>query len=220
MISEENFLQYAELYSSIQGEGSHSGLACYFIRTAVCDIRCQWCDTPQALSKGKWISLPHILEKIPDHIRLVQITGGEPLVQKKSVISLIKILEAPPFHKKVLLETGGHRSLSGLPKELHIIMDIKLPASGEERHDFAGNFAYLKESDEIKFVVQDRKDFERALQWIREYDLEAKYHLLFSAVWGQLPLRELTQWLMQAKIEARIQAQLHKIIWGSEVQGV
>ena len=117
MVSKEKFLQYAELYPSIQGEGLHSGLPCYFIRTAVCDIRCRWCDTPQALSKGQWIALSDLLEKIPDHIRYVQITGGEPLVQKENIISLIEILTAAPFYKKVLLETGGHRSLSGLAKK-------------------------------------------------------------------------------------------------------
>ena len=219
-INKKKFLQYAELYSSIQGEGIHSGLPCYFIRTAVCDIRCRWCDTPQALSKGKWIDMEGLLKNIPKHIGLVQITGGEPLVQRDSIIFLIQSLKEAPFHKKVLLETGGHRSLAGIPKETHIVMDIKLPSSGEGSHDFAKNFSYLKKSDEIKFVVQDRNDFNRALQWIEKFQLEEKCHLLFSPLWAELDPEKLVQWLMEAKLRARMQVQLHKVIWGSQAQGV
>ncbi len=121
---EKKALQYAELYTSLQGEGIHSGLACFFIRTAVCDLRCKWCDTPHALTKGEWISFDAILQKIPEHVKLVQITGGEPLLQEASIRSLIEILQAKPYEKKVLLETGGHRSLHGLPQKTHIVMDI------------------------------------------------------------------------------------------------
>ncbi len=214
------FLKYAELYLSLQGEGKHSGLPCFFIRTAVCDLRCRWCDTPEALSGGEWISRDEILSAVPDHVELVQITGGEPLVQKDRIIELIEILSAAPHHKKVLLETGGHRSLAGLPESAHIVMDIKLPASGEGRHDFAANFQYLKREDEIKFVVADRNDFERAERWIREYRLEDVCDLLFSPAWDQLSLNDLAQWILDAKLRARLQTQLHKHAWGGEATGV
>ncbi len=149
------FIEYSELYTSLQGEGLHVGLPCYFIRTSVCDLRCSWCDTPQALGKGKQISFEEILKNIPEHIPLIQITGGEPLIQKEKIISLIQILIAPPFQKKIILETGGHRSIKAIPVETHIVMDIKLPASGEEKQPFAENFSYLKKTDEIKFVVHN-----------------------------------------------------------------
>ena len=218
--SQPKFLQYAELYSSLQGEGMHSGLPCFFIRTAICDIRCKWCDTPYALTKGLWISLDELLSQIPTHISLVQITGGEPLVQKKNIITLIEILTSTPYNKKVLLETGGHRSLNGLPKQVHIVMDIKLPSSGEENYDFAANFPYLKPHDEIKFVIQDLEDFKTAEKWISKYDLQNKCNLLFSPVWEQLPLADLAQWILEAKLDVRMQAQIHKVIWPKKDRGV
>ncbi len=228
--NEKQFLQYAEIYTSLQGEGSHSGIPCFFIRTAVCDIRCHWCDTPHALGRGKWISLSKLLEKIPKHVSLVQITGGEPLVQKDAIITLITKLQSPPLSKKVLLETGGHRSLKKLPKKTHIVMDIKLPGSGEGHHDFAANFSYLKKSDEIKFVIANKEDFDKALEWIAWYKLTEKCHLLFSGVWGVLPLTELSKWFikagekgkikMQKGLETRLQVQLHKIIWPNQTKAV
>ncbi len=219
------FLQYAEFYTSLQGEGSHSGLPCFFIRSAVCDIRCTWCDTPHALGKGKWASLEEILQKIPTYITLVQITGGEPLVQEESMFVLMETLVGRPWYKKVILETGGHRSLKKLAEKnffpsIHVVMDIKLPASGEAQHDFAANFSYLKKKDEIKFVIQDLADFEKAVNWVEQYNLQQKCQLLFSPVWGILSLRELAQWLLAAKIQGRVQAQLHKIIWDSKTRGV
>lgn len=221
--SKDKFLQLAELYVSIQGEGSHSGLPCYFVRTAICDIRCTWCDTPHALGKGKWIDLTSLLDKIskiPKSISLIQITGGEPLIQKKNIVILSKKLSKAPFNKKIIIETGGHLSLSGIPENIHLVMDIKLPSSGEEKHDFAQNFTFLKSSDEIKFVVQTREDFLRALLWVKEYKLDEKYNLLFSTVWNKLPLEKLAEWMLQAKIKARLQTQLHKLIWGNDKQSI
>ncbi len=120
----------------------------------------------------------------------------------------------------IILETGGHRSIKAIPVETHIVMDIKLPASGEEKQPFAENFSYLKKTDEIKFVVQNKNDFEVALDWIKKYALDTKTLLLFSAVWGQLHPKELAEWLLSSKIQARLQVQLHKTLWGSKTQGV
>jgi len=196
------------------------GLPCYFIRTAVCDIRCSWCDTPQALSGGEFVSRDELLETIPQKIRLVQITGGEPLVQKPAIIELSNLISAAPYNKKILLETGGHRSLEGIPQSVHIVMDIKLPGSGEGHHPFAQNFRFLKKTDEIKFVVRDRADFEAAKKWILENDLETTCEILFSPVWGELSPKLLTEWVLEESIEARIQIQLHKVIWGASAIGV
>lgn len=221
MISNElKFLRVFESYTSIQGEGAHSGLPCHFIRTGVCDIRCTWCDTPQALASGEFWSKEKILAAIPGWVRLVQITGGEPLIQKSSVIELATVLAAEPLRKKVLLETGGHRSLEGLPESVHIVMDIKLPASGEDHHPFEKNFQFLKPTDEIKFVIKDRPDFDRAVNWIRTHDLEHVCELLLSPVWGAVKLDDLVSWTLQESIDARVQTQLHKIIWGADAVGV
>jgi 7-carboxy-7-deazaguanine synthase len=191
-------LKCQERYASLQGEGSHAGLPCYFIRTSVCDLRCRWCDTPEALQGvgASRLDIYKIAREIPPWIRLVQITGGEPMLQRDAVIALIDLLTRPPFEKKVLLETGGHRSLAGLPESAHIVMDIKLPGSGEATHDFASNLQYLKPTDEIKFVIADRRDFDAALEWIREFRLAELCGLLFSPVWGEQPLQDLSAWIM------------------------
>ncbi len=219
-VDHTRFLRIAELYSSLQGEGAHSGLPCFFIRTGGCDLRCSWCDTPDALSGGQWASLDDLIAAIPDHVELVQITGGEPLLQRDRVLALSGVLSVPPFNKKVLIETGGHLTLAGLPESLHIVMDVKLPASGESRHDFAANFAHLKATDEIKFVVADRADFDAALDMASEHSLADRFQLLFSPVWGQLELRDLAEWLIASGLRARLQTQLHKHVWGGEASGV
>ena len=214
------FLRFAEMYTSLQGEGAHAGLPCFFIRTGGCDLRCKWCDTPDALSGGEWVSLDDILQAVPRHVSLVQITGGEPLLQRDRIIALAGVLSVAPYNKKILLETGGHLSLADLPRTMHIVMDVKLPASGEADRDFAANFQYLKPTDEIKFVIADRRDFDAALDWLREYDLERRFQLLFSPVWDSLSLKDLAAWTLEAGVNVRLQTQLHKHIWGGEASGV
>ena len=218
--SNSQFIEISEIYTSIQGEGLHVGLPCFFIRTSVCDLRCKWCDTPQALGKGKQVKIESIIESVPEHINLIQITGGEPLIQSEKVISLIEILTQHPHNKKIILETGGHRSLKNIPENVHIVMDIKLPASGESEKPFYENFPFLKKTDEIKFVVKDKNDFDKAVNWIKEYNLNLKAKLLFSPVWGNCEIKDLTEWLLESKIQARLQIQLHKIIWGGAAVGV
>ena len=214
------FLRYAEMYASVQGEGAHAGLPCFFVRTGGCDLRCRWCDTPDALSGGEWISLDGILKAIPPHITLVQITGGEPLLQRDRIVALAGVLSVAPYNKKILLETGGHCSLAGLPQNVHIVMDVKLPASGESDHDFAANFEFLKNTVEIKFVVADRGDFDAAQEWIEEYRLSERFQVLLSPAWGRVALSDLAAWMMEARLSVRLQTQLHKHIWGGEAHGV
>lgn len=214
----DRFLKVMETYLSLQGEGLHAGLPCFFVRTAVCDLRCSWCDTPQSWTGGHWMARSEVLNAVPDHVHLVQLTGGEPLLQLNRVIDL-----SDEWHrrgKKTLLETGGHRLLEGLPDHVHIVMDIKLPSSGESHHPFADNLPFLKKSDEIKFVVQDRIDFEAALGWIRGHKLESICQLLISPVWGKINLADLARWILEEKIDARMQVQLHKLVWGESATGV
>ncbi|MCR9143449.1 MAG: 7-carboxy-7-deazaguanine synthase QueE [bacterium] len=214
------FLRFAEMYTSLQGEGAHSGLPCFFIRTGGCDLRCSWCDTPDALSGGSWVSLDDILQAVPAHVSLVQLTGGEPLLQRDRIIALAGVLSVAPFNKKLLLETGGHLSLADLPRNIHIVMDVKLPASGEAHHDFAANFEFLKPTDEIKFVIADRDDYEAAARWLRDYDLERRFQILFSPVWNHMPLADLADWIIADGLNVRLQTQLHKHVWGGEASGV
>ena len=216
----ERFLRLSETYTSLQGEGAHTGLPCFFIRTGGCDLRCSWCDTPHALSGGQWIARDALLALVPSHVRLIQLTGGEPLLQRTATLDLCRTLAREPFLKKVILETGGHLSLKDVPDETHIVMDIKLPGSGEPHHPFADNFPLLKQSDEIKFVVRDFEDFRVARHYIEHYKLERTAGLLFSPVWGQLELADLAAWLLQSGIQARLQTQLHKYIWGPAAIGV
>src|SRR5262249_26227784 len=142
---------------------------------------------------------------IPAPVHLVQLTGGEPLVQKEAIIHLSRILSQAPYNKKVLLETGGHRSIEGIPESVHVVMDIKLPGSGEENHPFAQNFSFLKMTDQIKFVIRNRDYFLAACKWVRDYKLEQICELLLSPVWEELDPRLLTQWLLEESIDARVQ---------------
>lgn len=215
-------IKIAELYASLQGEGMHMGLHCFFVRTAGCDLRCVWCDTPAALEAGSgdWMEIDDIAAKIPDHVELVQITGGEPLLQEERVLALIERLERPPLPRKILLETGGHKSLARIPESVHIVMDVKLPGSGEAGHDFAANVAYLKPTDEVKFVIADRADFDAALDFIREHELDKRCRILYSPVWDSLELRDLAAYILEAGAPGRLQTQLHKWIWGAATTGV
>ena len=215
--TEDRFLKISETYLTLQGEGMHSGLPCFFLRLAVCDIRCTWCDTPDSWSGGRWMSERAILSLVPEHVALVQVTGGEPMLQIRRLGILLQSLHRAG--KKILLETGGHRSLSAVPDFVHIVMDIKLPSSGEAHHPFHENFAYLKPSDEIKFVVQNEDDFRAAVHWIQKYDLAHRFQILISPAFG-VDLKKLAQWVLDSKLTVRMQLQLHKYIWGPDAKSV
>lgn len=210
-------LRLTETFLSLQGEGEHAGLLCYFIRTAGCDLRCRWCDTDYSWTGGVKHSLDDIVAGIPEGVTLVQITGGEPLLQKEAVIELIKRLSA---EYAVLLETGGHRSIEGMPAETHIVLDIKLPGSNESHHNFADNLPFLKSSDEIKFVIADRRDYEAARSWINEHRLHQVCKLLVSPVFGEIAPSDLAQWVIDDRLPVRMQLQQHKLIWDPNRRGV
>ncbi|MBW7857959.1 MAG: 4Fe-4S cluster-binding domain-containing protein [Leptonema sp. (in: Bacteria)] len=209
-------LRLTEMFLSLQGEGEHTGLICYFIRTSGCDLRCRWCDTSYSWTGGKKYSIDSIIESIPSKVPLIQITGGEPLLQKEGVIQLIERL---PNHK-ILLETAGHQSLEGLPKQTHIVMDIKLAGSNEQNHPFENNFQYIKPSDEIKFVIADRADYDSAKKWIHNYSLDQLCKILVSPVFGELAPVDLAKWVIQDRLPVRLQLQQHKFIWNPDQRGV
>jgi 7-carboxy-7-deazaguanine synthase len=208
-----------EIFYSIQGESSFMGWPCAFVRLAACDLRCSWCDTEYAFFEGTQLSVAEIVAQIsPYPTRLVLITGGEPLLQD-SVHELIREL----FDRRytVCLETGGHVSLERVDPRVHKIMDIKCPSSGMSQHNNYGNLEYLTASDEIKFVVGDRADFDWACEVTRRLDLPSQAgNVLISPVHGRLPYSEAARWVLDCGLRVRLQLQLHKIIWPEIGRGV
>jgi 7-carboxy-7-deazaguanine synthase len=208
-----------EVFYSIQGESSFMGWPCAFIRFTGCDLRCTYCDTAYAFYEGKHMAIPEIVRAIEDYpTRLVLLTGGEPMLQA-GIHELHAALLERDF--TVCLETGGHISLRDVDPRVHKIMDLKCPSSGMECRNNLENIEYLTRHDEVKFVVGDRADFDWAGEKIRRYDLPSRTaNVLFSPVYGLLPYHELARWLLDSGIPARMQLQLHRIIWPHIERGV
>jgi 7-carboxy-7-deazaguanine synthase len=208
-----------EIFYSIQGESSHIGLPCVFVRLTACDLRCTWCDTPYAFHEGRKMSLDEVVAVVDGHAcPLVEVTGGEPLLQP-DVYPLMERLLASG--RRVLLETGGHVSLERVPARVVKIMDIKCPGSGEAHRMLWSNIDLLGPDDEVKFVVRDRADYEFVCDVIRRYHLNTRCRgVLLSPVHGVLDLKPLAEWVLQDDLPVRLQPQLHKYIWGADVRGV
>lgn len=210
-------MRITEIYQSIQGESSYAGLPCIFIRTTGCDLRCKWCDSEFTFYGGENLSIPQIIEKIKTFpTRLVELTGGEPLLQKDIPKLALELLE---LGYTLLIETGGHRDISILDKRVIKIMDIKCPASGESHKNLWSNLEHLTNQDEIKFVIADRRDYEWAREIIKKYNLE-KFRLLFSSVYDQLEPKLLVEWILEDSLSVRFQLQMHKFIWPPQARGV
>jgi len=211
-------LKIAELFHSIQGESSFAGYPCFFIRLADCNLRCTYCDTRYAYEDDHpSVSISHILaevEKYPGAI--VEITGGEPLLQKEVYLLLKELLAAG---RTVLLETNGSLSLADVPDEVVKIMDVKCPDSGmHEQMDF-DNFDFLTQKDEIKFVLSSRDDYSWATQLVREYNLQDQATVTFSPVISTLSPATLAGWILEDQLEVRLQLQLHTIVWPGKMKG-
>ncbi|MCP4006878.1 MAG: radical SAM protein [bacterium] len=207
-----------EIYRSLQGESTFAGWPCTFVRTVGCDIRCSYCDEDQAFTGGERLSVAEIVERVTElGISLVEITGGEPLTQPDVPLLVESLLD---IGHQVLVETGGHRDISLLDDRAHVIVDIKTPGSGMlERVDFS-NLERLREGDELKFVLCDRADYEWARGLIRENDLDEKVPVHLSPVHGQMDPQDLVAWMLEDGLDAHLNLQLHKYIWGADRQGV
>ena len=208
-----------EIFHSIQGESTHAGKPCVFVRLTACDLRCSWCDTPYAFHEGRKMSLEAVLEEVERFTcDVVEVTGGEPLLQKE-VYPLMQALV--DRGKTVLVETGGHRSVAGVPAGVIKVMDIKCPGSGEaHRMDWA-NLDLLGADDEVKFVIKDRADYEYARDVLSRHALTSKVSaILFSPVHGVLDSRTLSEWVLADRLPVRVQLQLHKYIWDPGTRGV
>ena len=208
-----------EIFYSIQGESTRAGRPCVFVRLTACDLRCRWCDTAYAFHEGTKRPIDDVVEEVVRYdCPLVEITGGEPLLQE-DVYPLMDALMARG--RTVLLETGGHRPISRVPRDVIKVVDVKCPGSGESHKNDWANLDALAPHDEVKFVINDRADFEFARDVIRRYDLPSRCAaVLMSPVHGVLHPRVLSEWILEDRLPARLQVQLHKFIWPAETRGV
>jgi 7-carboxy-7-deazaguanine synthase len=211
-------LKVNEIYLSIQGESSHAGLPCVFVRLTGCNLRCVWCDTEYAFYEGEWKSLGQIVAEVSQFgCKLVELTGGEPLLQKESFELVDKLVESG---FKVLVETSGSIPLEKLNSEAIKIMDIKCPGSKMEQKNHLPNIDYLTPKDEVKFVLADRADYDWAVDVMHKYRLDKKATVLFSTVFGKLEPVKVVEWVLQDRLPVRFQLQMHKYIWHPEAKGV
>jgi len=208
------FLDISEIFLSLQGESSLAGVPCVFVRLAGCDLRCYWCDTSYAFSGGTRMNLEEILQEVAKYqVRLVEITGGEPLLQGNSLKLMDRLLDSG---YRVMLETGGHKSIAEVDRRVKIICDIKCPGSGMAGKNLWENLSLLKPDDEIKFVLAGRDDYNWAVDIVRKYNLGSSHTVLFSPVEEHLPVRDLAEWILRDRVPVRLQVQLHRVIWGGE----
>jgi 7-carboxy-7-deazaguanine synthase len=211
-------LKINEIFKSIQGESSHAGLPCIFVRLTGCNLRCTYCDTEYAFYEGKEMSAADVVKAVEGcGISLVEITGGEPLLQKE-VYSLMQALLEKKY--TVMLETGGSLSLDAVPEAVIKIMDLKCPSSGEEPRNHYANLGQLTFQDEVKFVIQTREDYDWCKKVLTEYSIPEKTQVLFSPVYEKLDLKDLAKWILEDNLPVRLQTQLHKVIWSKDAIGV
>lgn len=218
-MSKEDTLVIHEIYASIQGESTFAGLPCTFVRTTGCNLRCTWCDTPQAFYGGTRMARRDVLDKaLATGTKLVELTGGEPLLQPGVIPLLRELCDAG---RTVLLETSGEADVSRVDPRVHKIMDLKAPGSGESSRNRWSNLAHIGARDEIKFVLADRADYEWMRDAIGTHDLATRTpNLLASTVFGKLVTKDLVAWVLADALPVRVQLQMHKYIWAPETQGV
>ena len=213
-------LRVTEIFRSIQGESTHAGRPCTFVRLTGCPMRCVWCDSEYTFTGGDHYSLEDIVARVRGfECRLVEITGGEPLAQQKA-FDLIRQLCDEDF--EVLVETGGYVSTADVDERAKVILDVKCPASGEESRNHWPNLEHLRaDKDEVKFVIADRGDWDYAQTVIQKYDLQTTAKaILISPAWEQIDLKALADWVSASGLNVRMQLQLHKYIWGPDIRGV
>ena len=211
-------LKVNEIYYSIQGESTHVGRPCIFIRLTYCNLRCTYCDTEYAFYEGKDIEIPEIMATIKQwNCNLVEVTGGEPLFQDKCIYLLNELINQ---NYEVLLETGGSLSISDVPIEIVRIVDFKCPSSGMEKKNLWSIVNDLQPHDEVKFVIGDREDFDWAKEILNKYSLNEKCSILFSPTFGKIDPSLIVKWILEGDIPVRMQLQMHKHIWESEGKGV
>ena len=214
-----DMLTVNEIFHSIQGESSHAGRPCVFVRLTGCNLRCAWCDTPYAFEEGRRLSIGEVVRAVAAYdCPLVEITGGEPLLQPGVYDLMERLLAAG---KTVLLETGGHIDIRDVPRAVVKVVDVKCPGSGEAAHNAWVNLERLAAHDEVKFVIRDRADYEFARGVLQRHELDRRCAaVLLSPVHGVLDPEQLAAWSLEDGLPARLQLQLHKYVWGGDARGV
>ena len=208
-----------EIFHSIQGESTYAGRPCVFVRLTACDLRCSWCDTAYAFYEGRKMTVDEVVAAVDSHgCPLVEITGGEPLLQADVYPLMERLLERG---RTVMLETGGHRPIARVPRAVVKIVDVKCPGSGEADKNEWSNLDALAAHDEVKFVIKDRADYEFARDVIARHDLASRAAaVLLSPVHGVMDAQTLSEWMLADRLPARLQLQLHKFIWHPNTRGV
>jgi len=210
-------LRVNEIFHSIQGESTHAGRPCVFIRLTGCNLRCVWCDTAYAFHEGAAMTVDEVVGRVAGFdCRLVELTGGEPLLQPEAV-DLMRALVARGHD--VLLETGGSLPIESVPDGVMRIVDVKCPGSGESERNLWENLQALRRGDELKFVIANREDYDWAAGVLRSRALHEKATVLFSAVHDGLPSGDLARWVLDDGLPVRVQVQMHKVLWPTEVRG-
>ena len=211
-------LKINEIYYSVQGESSHAGRSCIFIRLTYCNLRCTYCDTEYAFYDGEDMEIPEIMNEIQQwDCNLVEVTGGEPLFQEECIDLLNDLVNSS---YEIMLETGGSLSISDVPKNVIKIVDFKCPSSGMEKKNLWSIVDDLQPDDEVKFVIGNREDFDWAKNRIEEYSLDKICTLLFSPTFGEIDPKQIVKWILAENLPVRIQMQMHKMIWSPEEKGV
>ena len=212
-------LTITEIYPSIQGESSFAGQPCTFVRLTACDLRCAWCDTVYAFTEGQKQPLDDVVDEIRRiGLPLVELTGGEPLLQKQSVPLMQRLIDEG---YTVLLETGGHISIADVPPAVHRIVDVKCPGSGESQRMHWPNLDLVTGRDEVKFVIADRQDYEYARGVVGTYALDTRCGAVhFSPAWGLVEPADLAAWILEDRLPVRLQLQQHKYIWAPAARRV
>ena len=218
-IADPETLTVNEIYQSIQGESTWAGLRCVFVRLTFCNLRCTYCDTEYAFYEGKKRSVDEVFDEVMAiDCPLVEMTGGEPLLQKGTLSMMTRLCDAG---RTVLIETSGNRDISVVDPRVHIIMDLKTPSSGEQVKNRLANIPHLAKKDEVKFVIGSDEDYEWARGMVREHALnERAGTVLFSPVFGKIESKDIVDWIVRDKLDVRFQLQMHKFIWEPTRQGV
>jgi 7-carboxy-7-deazaguanine synthase len=207
-----------EIFHSIQGESTRAGRPCVFVRLTACDLRCTWCDTPYAFHEGRKMSVEDVVRTVDEYgCPLVEITGGEPLLQDE-VYPLMERLLAGGH--TVMLETGGHRPIDRVPADVIKVVDVKCPGSGEADKNYWPNLEALAPHDEVKFVIADRADYEFSRDVVRTKLQGRTSPILFSPVHGGLEPKQLAEWVLADRLPVQVQLQIHKFIWHPSTRGV
>lgn len=206
-------LKVHEIFYSLQGESTFAGRPCVLVRLTGCQMRCAWCDTEYAFYGGRWQSLDQILEEVARHgCPLVELTGGEPLLQPAALPLLRRLCD---LGYEVLLETGGGLDIGGVDPRVRRIVDVKCPASGESENNRWANFDLLTARDELKFVLAGEADYRWACEIVERHRLAGRCAIHFSPVHGSLEPRDLASWILRDRLPVRMQLQLHKLLWGA-----